>query len=428
MNSPATRESSSAVSWLLTGAKGARSLTSGQTRVLLTLTLVNLVNFVDRQIIFALVPLIRVEFALSYFHTALLGTVFSIVHSVGTLPLGWLADRVSRKKVISYAILFWSGATFLSGLATSFRSLLGARALVGVGEAAYTPAATAIITGGFPRELRARVQGVFDSGMFIGGSVGLGLGSILAEWIGWRPTFFIVGIPGLLLALSILRMPEAPVRTGEKPIPVRQLFRVPAYVTLLMSGCFITFAAYSYIFWGTEFVYRYKGFRLQEAGLLLGLSLLVAGVLGILAGAAVADRLSRRYSWGRVLVIATGLLLGAPLLLWAFYTPSKSVFLALFLLACFFMSWYHGPLTATMHDLIPARAHATAVGLYLFFANLLGTTLAPVVIGKIADRYDLLTGLHAALAAQVLGGLCFFLVIHFILRDGLHHPALAQYR
>ncbi len=198
-------------------------------------------------------------------------------------------------------------------------------------------------------------------------------------------------------------------------------------LAVLAGGWFITFAAYSYIFWGTAFVYGEKGFGMREAGVLLGVSLMVAGVLGILAGASLADQLLRWRCWGRVLVIGLGLLLGAPLLFWAFHTQSKGLFLALFFLACFFMSWYHGPLTATIHDLVPPRVHATAVGLYYFFVHFFAVTWAPPTIGKMADRYGLLTGMHAALAAQVLGALCFFLVIYFIRRDGLHYPALARY-
>ncbi|MBI1941490.1 MAG: MFS transporter, partial [Acidobacteria bacterium] len=198
-----------------------RGFTSYQIRVLAILTLINFVNYVDRQIIYPLFPLIEADFHLTYSQLGLLAVAFSVVHSVGTLPFGRLADRVSKKKVISYAVLFWSGATFLSGLATSFRSLLTARALVGVGEAAYTPAGTALITASFPRAIRARVQGVFDVGMFIGGAVGIGLGAILAELWGWRTAFFVVGVPGLLLALSIVRLPEVASPPQEKPVPFR---------------------------------------------------------------------------------------------------------------------------------------------------------------------------------------------------------------
>ena len=401
---------------------------SYQAQILVILTLVNFVNYIDRQIIFGLVPLIKADFALSHFQVALLGTVFSIVHSLGTLPLGWLADRTSRNKVITYGILFWSGATFLSGLAASFRSLLTARALVGVGEAAYTPAATAIISGSFAREIRARVQGVFDLGMFIGGALGLALGSILGEWVGWRPAFFVVGVPGLLLALTIVRLPEAPSEPRAKHIPIAHLLRVPAFVMVLISGWFISFAGHSYIFWGTEFVHRYKGFGLGEAGVSLGVILVVAGILGVLAGAALADRLAQRFPWGRGVIVSAGFLISAPLIFAALHVPSKALFLALFFLGSFFMTWYHGPVTAIIHDLIPARAHATAMGIYLFFVNAFATTTGPALVGKIADRYNLLTGMHTALAAQVVGAFCFFLVIYFIRRDGLHHPALVQYR
>jgi len=130
-----------------------------QLRVLLLLIAINFINYVDRQIVFPLFPFIRKDFGLTFLQLGSLATAFTLVLSLGSLPLGMLADRTSRKKVIRAGVLIWSVATFLSGLSGSFRWLLGARAMVGVGEAAYTPAGTAIISGTFPRELRARVQG-----------------------------------------------------------------------------------------------------------------------------------------------------------------------------------------------------------------------------------------------------------------------------
>ena len=381
-----------------------------------------------RQIIYPLFPLIGAEFALNYSQIGLLVAVFSVVHAVGTLPLGILADRTSRKKVISYGILFWSGATFLSGLATSFRSLLVARAMVGVGEAAYTPAASAIVTATFPGEVRARVQGRFDLGMFIGGAMGIALGGILAEWVGWRPAFFLVGIPGLILALTVLRLPEPRRERSEKQVPIRDLLRVPAFLMVMVSSWFITFAGHTYVIWGATFVHEHKGMGLREAGISLGSIVVVAGIFGVLTGAALADRLARVFPGGRVLAISLGFLISAPLILYALNTPSKLHFLGAFALGSFFMTWYHGPSAATIHDLIPARAHATALGLNYFFVNLCATVPAGWLVGKIADRYGLLTAMHTALAAQVAGGICFLSVIWFIRRHGLHHPALAAYR
>lgn len=402
--------------------------TSYQVRVLAILALVNFVNYVDRQILYPLFPLIAQDFQLTNSQLGLLAVAFSLVHAVASLPLGRLADVVSRKKVISYAVLFWSGATFLSGLAGSFRSLMAARAMVGVGEAAYSPAGTAMITASFPHNLRARVQGVFDVGMFIGGAVGIALGGILAERWGWRSAFFMVGIPGLLLAFSVLRLPGIQCPRPEKLVPVSDLLRVPAYVMLLVSGWFTTFAAHAYIIWGPMFVQKYKGFGVREAGVTLGGILVVAGVLGVMAGASIADRLSKRLSWGRVVTVSFGFLISAPLLLWVFHTPSRLIVCSAFFVGCFFMSWYHGPVTAIMHDLTPPRAHASAMAIYYFWVNLFATIPAAWVIGKIADRYGLLAGMHTALAAQVCGGLSFLTVIYFIRRHGLRHPALSSYQ
>ncbi|HEV2690321.1 MAG TPA: MFS transporter, partial [Bryobacteraceae bacterium] len=147
-----------------------------QWRALIVLMLVNFVNYVDRQVIFSLFPAIRHDFALTYQQLGYLATAFTVVLSLCTFPLGVLADRFSRRSVISAGVLFWSAATMLSGLAGSFRSLLTARALLGVGEAAYAPAGTAVLSALFPKHIRARIQGSCDIGMFVGGATGIALG------------------------------------------------------------------------------------------------------------------------------------------------------------------------------------------------------------------------------------------------------------
>jgi predicted MFS family arabinose efflux permease len=405
--------------------------TSVQIRVLALLTLVNFVNYVDRQIIYPMFSLLRAEFGLTDLQVGFIGTVFSLVHSPATILLGYLADRTSRRLVITYGILFWSGATFLTGLANSYRMLLVSRALVGVGEGAYTPAATAIISGTFAKSIRARVQGVFDLGMFLGGAAGIGLGGIIAQSWGWRPAFFIVGVPGLILAFLVRRLPEPRPQTepGEKKrvVPLALLLRVPAYRMVLISTWFLTFAGACYISWGTEFVFRYKGFSLRDAALILGLVTVLGGIGGVAAGATLADRLSRRFAYGRVLTMILGFAIASPMVLVALHTESRALFAALFFTGVFFMSWYHGPLTATIHDLTPEAAHASAIGVYYFFVNFFAVTIAPVAVGGVAGRYSLLAGMHLPLIAQVIGALLLFGVIYCIRRDGLRHPALDGY-
>ena len=398
-----------------------------QWRVLLILMLVNFVNYVDRQIIFALFPAIRRDFGLSFEQLGYLAAAFTVVLSLGSFPLGMLADRVSRRAVISAAVLFWSGATFFSGLAGSFRSLLAARGLVGVGEAAYNPAGAAVISASFPGEIRARVQGVFDIGMFIGGATGIALGGVMVQSFGWRPAFFLVGIPGVVLGLSALRLPKAPVPSSRERMPMRELLRVPAFLALLVSGWFCSFSGYAYIAWGPELVQEYKGFNPREAGLALALAVVVGGTCGIATGAYLSDHLAKLCSWGRAAIIPVGFVLAAPAIFLALHSASKLQFIFFFGIGAFFLSWYHGPLTATIHDLVPPRGHATALGFYNLFVNLFSMAAAPLLIGKVADRYNLITALHIPIVAQLLGAAFFVVVIQCIRRNGLRHPVLAHH-
>ena len=404
-----------------------RDFSPTQRRVILILMLVNFVNYVDRQIIFSLFPAIRRDFGLSFAQLGYLATAFTVVLSLTSFPLGMLADRVSKRAVISAAVLFWSAATFFSGLAGSFRSLLAARGLVGVGEAAYNPAGAAVISASFPAEIRARVQGTFDIGMFIGGAVGLALGGMIVQSFGWRPAFFVVGIPGVILGLSALRLPRTPVSSSREYMPIRELLHVPAFIALMVSGWFCSFAGYAYVAWGPELVQDYKGFSARQAGTAIALAIVVGGTCGIATGAYLSDRLAKVRSWGRAAVIPVGFVLAAPAVFFALRTTSKLLFVFLFGLGAFFLSWYHGPLTATIHDLVPPHGHAAALGFYNLFVNLCSMALAPLIIGKIADRYDLVTAFHIPIAAQLVGAALFLVVIQCIRRNGLRHPALARH-
>ncbi|HUJ95126.1 MAG TPA: MFS transporter [Terriglobales bacterium] len=398
-----------------------------QWQVLLILMLVNFVNYVDRQIIFALFPAIRSDFHLSFEQLGYLAAAFTVVLSLTSLPLGMLADRLSRRAVISAGVLFWSAATFFSGLAGSFRSLLIARGLVGVGEAAYTPAGAAVLSATFPQEVRARVQGAFDIGMFVGGATGIALGGVMAASFGWRAAFMLVGIPGVILGLSALRLPKAAPSVSKESMPIWDLLRVPAFVALLASGWFCSFAGYAYVAWGPELVQDYKGFSARTASLVLAITIVLGGTCGIAVGAYLADHLAKLWNWGRAAVVPVGFVLGAPAIYFALHSSGKLLFLFCFGLGAFFLSWYHGPLTATIHDLVPPRGHATAVGFYYLFVNLFAMAVAPLIVGKIADRYDLITALHIPIAAQLIGAAFFVVVIFCIRRSGLRHPVLARH-
>jgi MFS transporter, Spinster family, sphingosine-1-phosphate transporter len=402
-------------------------LTPYQLRLLAVLALINFVNFADRQAIPPLVPLIRDEFALSSTQISYLQVSLQAILALASIPFGFFADRFNRSRIIAGGVVFWSFATIATSHVHTFTMLLLARAFVGIGEAAYAPAAQSMISGGYPQADRARAQSIFAAGMLIGGTAGQAIGGLVGQALGWRAVFYVIGIPGLLLSLAILGLAEPPRGPRSEVIPFSRLLRVPAFATLIISGVMITFASVAFLTWGTDFVVRYKDFTLKEAGVSLGPALLVAGLLGVLAGGFLADMLQKRFPYGRILTVAGGFLVAAPFILWAITTEEKHSVVAAFFIAGFFMSWYHGPLTAVIHDMMPRRAHASSVGVYMFATQLFGGILGPYVVGRLDDLADLILGLQVAVVVMVGGALLMFLVMYFIRRDGLRHPELEAF-
>jgi len=392
-----------------------------QARLLAVLALINFVNFADRQVLNPLVPLLRQHFGVTDTQLGSLQWVLLVILALASIPSGYLADRFNEPKIIAIGVLFWSAAAIASGLAPTFAFLFVARGLVGIGEAAYAPAAQSLISDSFSRDNRALAQSIFASGMILGGVSGLALGGVMGERHGWQHAFFIVGLLGVLPGLTALKLKEPPRRPRSEVVPVMQLLRVPAFVAMIAAGICITFASVSFVTWGIDYAKNYKDFSTKEASLSLAVIALLSSVLGALSAGYLADRLQKKLIYGRVLVIALAFLAAAPFLLVAIQADEKWMVLAGFFVSMFFMSWYHGPTTAVLHDLTPQRAHATAIGVYMFSTQLLGA-LGPLLIGKISDISDMQIGLQAATAVMVFGALL------FIRRDGLHHPRLAQFR
>jgi len=407
-------------------ASNPSPLSSYQIRLLAVLALINFVNFADRQVVVPLLPLLRQQMSLTDAQLGSLQTGLLIVLAVASIPCGFFADRWSRTRIITAGVVFWSLATIGCGLASSFMLLLIARALIGVGEAAYAPAAQSMISDSFPYQRRAMAQSIFASGMLLGGAAGQVFGGVVGDAHGWKYTFIIVGLACMIPALFVMRLPEPPRRPRSEVVPIRSLLSVPAYLAMIVAGTCITFASVSLITWGTDFAVGYKEFSLREASLSIAVVTILSLVLGVLTGGYLADRLQRKYSYGRIIVIAAAFLFAAPFVLIAIQADEKSLFLTALFIGGFFMSWYHGPVTAVLCDLTPQRAHATAIGVYMFVTQLLGA-LGPQLVGKISDASDLQLGLQVAVAVMVCGSLLMFLVIYFVRRDGLHHPRLAAF-
>jgi len=398
-------------------------LSAYQIRLLAVLALINFVNFAARQVFIPLIPLLRDHLHVTDAQLGSLQTFLLIVLAAGSIPFGFLADRFSRKAIIAVGILFWSVATFAGGLVSTFLFFLVARAMVGLGEAAYAPAAQSMISGAFPQERRAMAQAIFATGMLLGGAAGQALGGIIGPRYGWQEALFVVALIGILPGLALFGIEEPPRGPRCEVVPIGRLLLVPAFVAMIAAGICITFASVSLLTWGIDFAVNYKDFSLREASVSLALIALLSLVCGVLMGGWIADQLQKRLPYGRIIDVAAAFLLAAPFLLLAIQSEEKQVVLMGLFIAGFFMSWYHGPVTAVLHDMMPRRAHATSVGVYMFATQLVGG-LGPQVVGKISDLHDLQLGLQIAVAVMVCGALLMLLVIHFIRRDGLRHPTL----
>ena len=402
-------------------------LTSYQIRLLAVLVLVNFVNFAARWVFIPLLPILRTHLSVTDAQLGSLQTWLLLVLAVGSIPFGFLADRFSRKAIIAFGIVCWSLATFAGGFAGSFMFLLIARAFVGIGEAAYAPAAQSMISGACPLEKRASAQAIFASGMLLGGAAGQVLGGIVGPRYSWQYALFVIAAAGLIPVIAVLSLQEPPRGPSCEVCPIRKILTVPAFLAMIAGGACITFSSVSLLTWGVDFAVTYKDFSLRQASVSLAAIGLVCSLCGVLFGGYVADRLQRRFTFGRIIAIAVAFLLAAPFLLLAIQTEEKPIVLAALALAGFFMSWYHGPVTAVIHDMMPRRAHATSIGVYMFVTQLVGG-FGPQLVGRISDLHDMQLGLQIAVAVMVCGGLLMFLVIYFIRRDGLHHPRLAQFQ
>ncbi len=232
-----------------------------------------------------------------------------------------------------------------------------------------------------------------------------------------------MALAGIVPGIALFWIEEPPRGPRSEVVPIGKLLQVPAFVAMICAGICITFSSVSLITWSTDFAVNYKDFSLREASVSLAVIGLSSALLGVLTGGFVADRLHRTFSYGRVVAVVGAFLLAAPCLLLAIQSEEKSTVLIGLSIAFFFMSWYHGPVTAVLHDMMPRRAHATSVGVYMFATQLIGG-LGPHVVGKISDIRDLQLGLQIAVAVLVCGALLMLLVIHFIRRDGMRHPTL----
>jgi MFS family permease len=387
---------------------------------LILLTALNFFNYVDRQGVYALFPLIRSEFSLSDQQLGMIATACLLVLAVIAMPGGYIADRVGARLVITIGAFFWSVASAASSTARSFRALLGTRAAVGVGEAAYEPAAHATLCALYP-EKKAQALAVFNLGTAFGIAGGMAIAGFLGVHLGWRTTVLILCLPGFALALlAWLRLTHLP-SAHDGQATLRELWTVRSLTLALVifGGTVAAFTAGGLMAWMPMFVVRYHRFDIAQGGLMLGALSIACGAAGALTGGFLGDRLEARRPGGRCRAVAVAFGLVTPIGILGVTAESRLVFTALCGATIFCMSFYAGPIIAVIDDVVPRRFAATAQAAFLLVSHLCGDTWAPTAVGAVADRLGGTDGLRRAVLLPVFA--CLFASAAFLLAS-FRHP------
>ena len=394
--------------------------------VLAFLTGINLLNYIDRQILYAVFPPLKAELALSDTQLGLLASSFMWVYLLTAPVFGFLADRWNRPRLMGLGVGLWSVATAFSGVVQSHAQLLAGRAVVGIGEASYGSIAPSLLSDHFHPERRGRILAIFSMAIPVGSALGYLLGGILEGAFGWRAAFFVVGVPGLLLAWSVARLPEV-VRGGPQegtesergqrgPQVCRyvELLRTPSYVLNCLAMTAMTFAVGGLAAWVPTYLVRVRGMDLAQANLTFGILTLISGVGGTMAGGWIGDRLLARVPAAYFLVSGVSLVLSVPCGIAVILLEDRTWALAAIFLAELLIFFNTGPLNAIIADVSRASVRATAYAVNIFIIHALGDAISPTLVGLLSDRIGLAAAFWIAPVALALAALfCFWGMRHF---------------
>jgi MFS family permease len=365
--------------------------------VLGVLVVVYTFNFIDRQILSILLEPIKHDLGLSDTELGMLtGFAFAAFYATLGIPIARLADRSNRRNLISVALVIWSGMTALSGLAANFWQLLVARIGVGVGEAGCSPPAHAMIADYYPVERRATALGIYSLGIPVGILFGFLAGGWINELFDWRTAFFVVGIPGVILAIVVRLTVAEPPRgmaegrsvSADQPGMLetfRHLWSKRSFRHLALGGALTAFVGYSFVSWVPSFLIRSHGMTTGEIGTWLGLILGIPGGIGISLGGYLADRFGGRDTRWYLWIVVIALVAGTPFAVGVFLAPSPTWALLLLALPVLLGNFYQATSFSQTQGLAGLRMRSVAAAVFLFIVNIIGLGAGPQVVGIVSD-------------------------------------------
>jgi MFS family permease len=384
---------------------------------LAVLTGINLFNYLDRWIVAAVVESLKTsELKLDDVQLGLLATSFIVVYTLTSPLFGLLGDRGSRPKLLAFGVAVWSIATAMAGSAVGFVSLFLARATVGIGEAAYGTISPGLLADYFPKGRRGRVFAIFFVAIPVGSALGYVVGGLVDHHFGWRAAFYVAGIPGLLLALAALTLPDPPRGTHDEegivegpPLPAKKVYRdllgnVPYLLTVLGYAAY-TFALGGLAFWAPAFLERMRGVPKSQATVEFGAIVVVTGLLGTFAGGWLGDFLLKYRKEAYLWVSGIATLLAVPAAFVALTSASRSVYLPAIVLTEVLLFVSTGPINSVIVNVVSPRERSSAVALSIFAIHVLGDVPSPPLIGAISKASDLANGLLVVPVAIAVAGI-----------------------
>ena len=375
---------------------------SGSPAVILgSLTTLNALNYLDRYVSAATLPLILADLSISDAQGGLLQSLFIVAYSLACGPAGWLGDYSNRLRVVATGVFVWSVATVASGQAPTYAWLLLARAVIGIGEASYAVVTPSLLSDCYPAERRATVLGIFYAAIPIGSALGYIVGGVIGESHGWRAAFFVAGAPGAALAFLLLFLTE-PARGAQDSAhgaaappglgpSLRLLASRRSYVVNTAAQIVYTFSMGGLATWMPTYFVRERDIPLSSAASTFGLLLVIAGFAGTLLGGRVSAAIARKYPGADFIVSGWSLVVSIPFTFFAVLAPQPVVFWPAMFVTLLLVFVNIGPLNAAMANVLPAELRARGFAVTTLLMHLLGDAASPWLIGAASDRIGLRT-------------------------------------
>jgi MFS transporter, Spinster family, sphingosine-1-phosphate transporter len=384
--------------------------------VLAILTSINLLNYIDRFVFPAVSESIKHSpLAPTDTQIGLGSTAFLAVYLIAAPFFGAVGDRPNRMRWVAGGIFLWSAATALGGLARTMPELIGARSLVGIGEAAYSAIGPAILADYFSEKSRGRAFAIFFAAAPVGAALGYGIGGFVDAHWGWREAFFVTGAPGLVVGWFLLGL-RAPAKTAMAPSSsgsalrsYTYLLRDAQYRLTVLGYAAYTFAVGGIAAWMPVFVQRAHGLSSAVANSQLAIMLVVTGIVGSLGGGWIGDRLLLRHREAYLWLSAATTLLAAPLAWIAFTTANIDVYLVTLFAAELLIFTCTAPINSKLIDMVPPEMRAAAMALCICTIHLLGDVPSPTLVGWISDRSTIQQGVLVIPVAVVVSGVIWML-------------------